>query len=131
MAHRIREGMRELHPEGSSPLGGANKVVELDESYVGGKARNRKGHVPPKEAVIALVVELHEVVVWQAETGDGGVAGEAGVGSMPVVVVQPRGQGGGPCGGGRIGRGVAPLAQRGLDEALGLAVIRHDDGGAR
>jgi transposase-like protein len=52
MAHRIREGMRELHPENSGPLGGANKVVE---SYIGGKARNRKGHVPPKEAVVALV----------------------------------------------------------------------------
>ncbi len=36
-------------------LGGANKVVEVDETYVGGKARNRKNHVPPKEAVVALV----------------------------------------------------------------------------
>jgi transposase-like protein len=55
MAHRIREGMRELHPKGSGPLGGANKVVEVDERYVGGKVRSRKGKVPPKEAVIALV----------------------------------------------------------------------------
>jgi transposase-like protein len=55
MAHRIREGMRELHPGSSGPLGGANKVVEVDESYVGGKARNAKGRVPPKEAVVTLV----------------------------------------------------------------------------
>ncbi len=55
MAHRIREGMRELHPESDGPLGGANKVVEADETYVGGKAKNRKGKVPPKEAVVALV----------------------------------------------------------------------------
>jgi transposase-like protein len=56
MTHRIREGMRELHPtEGGSPLGGANKVVEADETYVGGKAKNRKNHVPPKEAVFSLV----------------------------------------------------------------------------
>jgi transposase-like protein len=55
MAHRIREGMRELRPEAESPLGGENKVVEVDETYVGGKARNRKGKVPPKEAVVALV----------------------------------------------------------------------------
>jgi ISXO2 transposase-like protein len=34
---------------------GQNKVVEADETYVGGNARNRKGHVPPKEAVFSLV----------------------------------------------------------------------------
>jgi transposase-like protein len=56
MCHRIREAMRDLMPELSSgPLGGANKVVEVDETYVGGKARNRKAHVPPKEPVLALV----------------------------------------------------------------------------
>ena len=56
MCHRIREAMRDLMPElGGPPLGGANKVVEVDETYVGGKARNRKGHVPPKEPVLALV----------------------------------------------------------------------------
>ena len=73
MAHRIREGMRELHPEGSGPLGGWNKVVEVDESYVGGKARNRKGHVPPKEAVVSLVerdgrVRSHHVADVTAKT---------------------------------------------------------------
>jgi transposase-like protein len=54
MAHRIREAMRPNAAD-SGPLGGANKVVEVDETYVGGKARNRKNHVPPKEAVVALV----------------------------------------------------------------------------
>jgi transposase-like protein len=53
MAHRVREAMRPLSDDG--PLGGGNKVVEVDETYVGGKARNRKNHVPPKEAVVALV----------------------------------------------------------------------------
>lgn len=52
MAHRLREAMRVLHIE---PLGGQNKVVEADETYVGGKAKNRKNHVPPKEAVFSLV----------------------------------------------------------------------------
>src|SRR5262249_49519000 len=28
---------------------------EVDETYVGGKARNRKGHVPEKHAVVSLV----------------------------------------------------------------------------
>jgi hypothetical protein len=39
MAHRIREGMREELPEGG--LGGKNKVVEIDETYVGGKEANK------------------------------------------------------------------------------------------
>jgi transposase-like protein len=56
MAHRIREAMRPLAADaGGGQLGGTNKVVEVDETYVGGKARNRKNHVPPKEAVVALV----------------------------------------------------------------------------
>ena len=53
MAHRIREAMRDGKFPG--PLGGENKVVEADETYVGGKAKNRKGKVPPKEAVVSLV----------------------------------------------------------------------------
>jgi transposase-like protein len=54
MMHRIREAMRE--PSfASGPLGGQNQVVEADETYVGGKARNQTGRIPPKEAVVALV----------------------------------------------------------------------------
>ena len=53
MSHRIREAMRDFNP---SPLGGENKTVEADESYVGGKAKNRAfGPPPKKEAVFALV----------------------------------------------------------------------------
>jgi transposase-like protein len=53
MTHRIREAMR----EGSfGPVGGENKVVEADETYVGGKAKNRAFREPPKkEAVFSLV----------------------------------------------------------------------------
>ena len=54
MCHRIRESLREAMPE-AGPLGGKGKVVEVDETYVGGKAKNRKGKVPPKEAVVSLV----------------------------------------------------------------------------
>ena len=38
MAHRIREGMRDLKP---TPMGGSGKVVECDETYVGGKEKNK------------------------------------------------------------------------------------------
>lgn len=55
MAHRIREAMRD-GPDQSGPLGGENQVVEADETYVGGKAKNRAYKEPPKkEAVMALV----------------------------------------------------------------------------
>ena len=55
MMHRIREAMRE-GPIFNGPLGGQNKVVEVDETYVGGKAKNRAFKAPPKkEAVMGLV----------------------------------------------------------------------------
>ncbi len=55
MAHRIREAMRPA--DGSEgPLGGQNKVVEVDETYIGGKAKNRAYKAPPKkEAVVSLL----------------------------------------------------------------------------
>ena len=54
LAHRVREAMREGKVPGG--LGGKNKVVEADETFVGGKARNKAfGDPPKKEAVFALV----------------------------------------------------------------------------
>lgn len=53
MSHRLREAMRVLK---MIPIGGAGKFVEADETFVGGKARNRAyREPPPKEAVMALV----------------------------------------------------------------------------
>ena len=54
LCHRIREAMDGAAPTG--PLGGPDGVVEADETYVGGKARNRATRKPaPKKAVVALV----------------------------------------------------------------------------
>lgn len=54
LCHRIREAMDGANPTG--PLGGSNRVVEADETYVGGKAKNRSTRKPaPKKAVVALV----------------------------------------------------------------------------
>src|SRR5258708_29481846 len=53
MIHCCRGGMREGK---LGPLGGEGKFVEADETYVGGRARNRAYRDPlPKEAVMALV----------------------------------------------------------------------------
>jgi transposase-like protein len=55
LGHRIREAMSDggaILP----PLGGAGGIVEVDETYVGGKVANRKdGKVLPKKIVVALV----------------------------------------------------------------------------
>lgn len=54
LCHRIREAMDEA--AGNDPMGGAGKVVEVDEAFVGGKQGNRAYRkVGPKKAIVALV----------------------------------------------------------------------------
>jgi transposase-like protein len=53
--HRLREAANDVG--GSGPLGGENKVIEADESYVGGKARNKAFGPSPKKMIVFTLVE--------------------------------------------------------------------------
>jgi hypothetical protein len=46
-----------LNPNAKGGLGGANKVVEADESYVGGKGHNRAYKPAPKKHAVFTLVE--------------------------------------------------------------------------
>ena len=41
LSHRIREAMNDIRIEASGPLGGERKPVEADETYIGGKEKNK------------------------------------------------------------------------------------------
>jgi len=54
MCHRLREALK---PVKAGPIGGENKVVEADETFIGGKKKNRAfaKKEPKKQVVMALV----------------------------------------------------------------------------
>src|SRR5260221_1166050 len=54
MMHRIRESMKPSNPE---PLGGPDKTVEVDETFVGGKKGNRASRKVAKRKTVLSLVE--------------------------------------------------------------------------
>ena len=72
LCHRIRKAMEELNAE---PLGGTGKVVEVDETYLGGRI-TRKGVGAAKETKVAILgiaersgrVHLQKISNAKAET---------------------------------------------------------------
>ncbi len=57
LAHRLRAAMTD--PK-AGPIGGQNKVVEADETFVGGKAKNRANATkPPKKYAVMTLVERY------------------------------------------------------------------------
>ena len=58
--HRLREAAAD---PSRGPIGGENKVIEADETYIGGKAKNvhRGKPIPKKAAVVSLIERDGEV----------------------------------------------------------------------
>jgi transposase-like protein len=55
LCHRIRESMNDAKP---GPIGGHNRVVEADETLIGGKAKNRAfAKEPPKKHTVLTLVD--------------------------------------------------------------------------
>ncbi len=53
--HRLREAANDMG--GADPIGGEGKVIEADESYIGGRARNKAFGPPPKKMAVFTLVE--------------------------------------------------------------------------
>src|SRR5262249_21629888 len=71
---------------------------------------------------VALAVNGHEFVRGRRHSSDGCLAMKRSMATVPIVVVQPRGQRLSSLSRRQVRPPVRPLAQQGLNEALGFAV---------
>lgn len=56
LGHRIRKAMADLGiSDESGPRGGQNKIVEADETFIGGRAEHRKNRIRKKSIALPLV----------------------------------------------------------------------------
>jgi transposase-like protein len=62
LAHRIREAMDNPSPAAKGGLGGPDKVVEVDETYVGGKGKNRAHRKPAAQKAVVSLIEREDRV---------------------------------------------------------------------
>src|SRR5271167_4246391 len=88
--------------------------------FVSGHDFSRANRKSRKDRALAVVCQ--EVVDIETGSADGWFLVEGGVGSMPVVLVNPRSQMAKAFGGVLVETGVSPLANGSLDEAFGLAI---------
>src|SRR6516165_6373946 len=102
MEHRLREAMRELHP--ARPLGGEGKTIETDETYVGGKEKNKHRNKRHNTGTGGVGKEIMFSLV---ERG-GGVRSH----HVPTVTAKT----------------LRPILQEQIDAAC---MVMSDDGGAR
>ena len=81
MCHRIREAMK----QDCGPMGGPHSIVEADETWVGGKAKNRAHRAPKKMQMVFSLVE-RDTLDGNGKVASYHVANVTGATLRPLIV---------------------------------------------